>query len=87
MDFDRSLDGLVMIRIELIHHYFLPLFLRMERTALMAKALEVKVGLQAVSEGILPFPPTYKLEVPQTCESGLQVESLSESPILVVPMK
>lgn len=59
----------------------------MDLTALMAKALEVRVGLQAVSEGMFPFPPTYKLEVPQTSESGLQVESLSEIPILVVPMK
>lgn len=70
-----------------IHHWLLALLLRMERTALMAKALEVRVGLQAVSEGMLPFPPTYRLEVPQTSESGLQVESLSEIPILVVPMK
>lgn len=29
-------------------------------TDLMAKALDVKVGLQAVSAGMLPLPPTYK---------------------------
>lgn len=27
-------------------------------TALMARALDVKVGLHAVSEGMLPLPPT-----------------------------
>lgn len=50
-------------------------------------ALDVRVGLQAVSEGILPFPPTYKLEVPQTNELTLHVEVRLSFPILVVPIQ
>lgn len=56
-------------------------------TALIANALDVKVGLQAVSEGIFPFPPTYKLFVPQTTELTSHVEVYELFPILVVPMK
>lgn len=55
-------------------------------TDLMARALDVRVGLHAVSEGMFPLPPTYKLEVPQTKEFTSQVESFLDSPILVVPI-
>ncbi len=59
----------------------------MDLTALIARALDVKVGLQAVSDGIFPFPPTYKLEVSHTSEFTLHVEVYRSFPILVVPMK
>mgnify|MGYP003456519331 CR=1 FL=1 len=59
----------------------------MDLTALIARALDVKVGLQAVYDGIFPFPPTYKLEVPQTSEFTSHVEVSGSFPILVVPMK
>ncbi len=56
-------------------------------TALMAIALDVKVGLQDVSAGILPLPPTNRLVVPQTLESSLHVDVNGFLPIRVVPMK
>ena len=59
----------------------------MDLTDLMAKALDVKVGLQAVATGILPFPPTYKLDVPLTSEFTSQVDVYASLPILVVPIK
>lgn len=55
--------------------------------AFIAKALEVKVGLQAVDTGMFPFPPTNKLSNPQTFELTSQTDKFGSFPILVVPIK